>query len=212
MTQFFSVHPQTPQARLVRRAAEVVRAGGLIAYPTDTSYALGCRIGDRDAAERMRVLRELDPNHHFTLVCLTIAQAAQYARIDDTRFRIVKQAGAGDFVFILLATREVPRRLQHPRRRTIGIRLIGHPVAKALLEELGEPLLSSTLQLPEDLHPLNDGDEIVARLAGRIDLVLDAGPCGIEPSTVVDLTGQLPVVVREGKGRLESIGLVVADS
>jgi tRNA threonylcarbamoyl adenosine modification protein (Sua5/YciO/YrdC/YwlC family) len=211
MTQVFAVHPQSPQTRLVRRAADIVRAGGLIAYPTDTSYALGCRIGDRDAADRIRTVRELGPNHHFTLVCLAIAQAAQYARIDDTRFRIIKQAGAGDFVFILVATREVPRRLQHPRRRTIGIRWIGHPVAKALLEELGEPLLSSTLQLPGDLHPLNEGDEIHARLAGRIDCLLDAGPCGIEPSTVVDLTGPSPVVVREGRGRLERIGFVVAD-
>jgi tRNA threonylcarbamoyl adenosine modification protein (Sua5/YciO/YrdC/YwlC family) len=210
MTQVFSVHPLDPQPRLIRRAAEVVRTGGLIAYPTDTTYAFGCRIGDRDAVERIRALRALGSNHRFTLVCATIAQAAQYARIDDLRFRIMKQADVGDFVFILAATREVPRRLQHPRRRTIGIRLVGHPVAKALLAELGEPLLSSTLKLPGDLHPLHDADDIKARLAGRLDLLLDAGPSGLEPSTVVDLTGQEPAVVREGKGQPERIGLVLA--
>ena len=211
MTQSFSIHPVNPQARLIRRAADCVRSGGLIAFPTDTTYALGCRIGDKEAADRIRAIRMLGPDHHFTLMCADIAQIAQYARLDDIRFRTLKRAAAGEYVFLLTATREVPRRLQHPRRKTIGVRLAGHPVALALLAELGEPLLSTTLQLPGDPHPLNDGDEIRTRLAGRIDLVLNAGPCGIEPSTVVDLTGEVPVVVRKGKGPVERLGLVLAE-
>ena len=207
MTQAFSIHPANPQPRLVRRAADCVRSGGLIAYPTDTTYAFGCRIGDKDAADRIRALRQLPQEHHFALVCLGIAQAAQYARMDDVRFRTVKRAGSGDYVFILPATREVPRRLQHPRKKAIGVRITNHPVAKALLEELSEPLLSSTLQLPGDTYPLNDADEIRDRLEGRIDLVLDAGPCGLEPSTVVDLTADTPAVLRAGKGPVGRLGL-----
>jgi len=211
MTQVFSVHPVDPQVRLIRRAADFIRSGGVVAYPTDTSYALGCRIGDKEAADRIRSIRALPPEHLFTLVCSSIAQAAQYARMDDVRFRTIKRAGGGDYVYILPASREVPRRLQHPRRRTIGVRLITHPVALALLAELGEPLLSSTLQLPDDDYPLNDPDEIRSRLAGRIDVILDAGPCGMEPSTVVDMTGDMPVVLRKGKGSIGRLGLVEAE-
>lgn len=207
MTHAFSVHPADPQARLIRRAADCVRSGGLIAYPTDTTYAFGCRIGDKDAADRIRALRQLPPEHHFTLVCSGIAQAAQYARMDDMRFRIIKRAGCGDYVFILPATREVPRRLQHARKKAIGVRLTDHPVAAALLQELSEPLLSSTLQLPGDAYALNEADEIRQRLAGRIDLILDAGPCGLEPSTVIDLTGETPAVLRTGKGPIGRLGL-----
>ena len=211
MTQIFSIHPVDPQARLIRRAADYIRSGAVIAYPTDTSYALGCRIGDKNASDRIRSIRALSPDRHFTLVCSGIAQAAQYARLDDARFRTIKRAHSGDYVFILTASREVPRRLQHPRRRTIGVRLIAHPVALALLAELAEPLLSSTLKLPGDDYPMNDPEEIRDRLAGRIDLVLDAGPCGMEPSTVVDLTGDVPVVLRKGKGAVSRLGLVEPD-
>ncbi|HEX2212818.1 MAG TPA: L-threonylcarbamoyladenylate synthase [Mycobacterium sp.] len=211
MSQVFSIHPVNPQARLIRRAADCVRSGGVIAYPTDTTYALGCRIGDKEASDRMRAIRALSPDHHLTLVCSGIAQAAQYARMDDLRFRTVKRASSGDYVFILPATREVPRRLQHPRRKTIGIRLAGHPVAAALLVELAEPLLSTTLQFPGDPYPLNDAEEIRSRLGKRIDLILDAGSCGVEPSTVVDLTGALPVVLRKGKGPVGRLGLPVEE-
>jgi tRNA threonylcarbamoyl adenosine modification protein (Sua5/YciO/YrdC/YwlC family) len=207
VTQTFSVHPANPPARLIRRAADCVRSGGLIAYPTDTTYAFGCRIGDKEAADRIRALRQLPPEHHFTLVCSGIAQAAQYARMDDTRFRTIKRAGCGDYVFILPATREVPRRLQHPRKKAIGVRLTDHPVAVALLEELSEPLLSSTLRLPGEAYPLNDADDIRERLAGRIDLILDAGPCGLEQSTVIDLTTETPAVLRAGKGPIGRLGL-----
>ena len=211
MTQAFAIHPVNPQTRLIRRAADCVRSGGVIAYPTDTTYALGCRIGDKDATDRMRSIRALAPEHHLTLVCSDIAQAALYARMDDVRFRVIKRAGSGDYVFILPATREVPRRLQHPRRKAIGIRLTTHPVAVALIAELAEPLLSTTLHLPGDDYPMNDADDIRARMAGRIDLILDAGPCGMEPSTVVDLTGVDPMVLRSGKGPIDRLGLFATD-
>ncbi|MPZ42223.1 MAG: threonylcarbamoyl-AMP synthase [Betaproteobacteria bacterium] len=206
-----AIHPADPQARLIRRAADCVRSGGVIAYPTDTTYALGCRIGDKDASDRMRAIRALAPEHHLTLVCSGIGQAALYARMDDMRFRTIKRAGSGEYVFILPATREVPRRLQHPQKKAIGVRLTVHPVAAALIAELAEPLLSTTLQLPGDDYPMNDADEIRARMAGRIDLILDAGPCGMEPSTVVDLTGVAPVVIRKGKGPIDRLGLPATD-
>lgn len=206
MAQYLAVHPDNPQPRLIRRAAEIVRAGGVIAYATDSCYALGCRIGDKDAADRIRAIRQLPENHHMTLVCLKLAQVAQYARVDDLRFRIMKRVVPGSYVFILHATKEVPRRLQHPKRKTIGIRIPDHPVTTALLEELGEPLLSSTLQLSGDDFPLNDADDIRARLDSRLDLVLDSGSCGIEPSTVVDLTGDAPMIVRQGKGATTGFG------
>jgi tRNA threonylcarbamoyl adenosine modification protein (Sua5/YciO/YrdC/YwlC family) len=211
VTQAFAIHPANPQARLIRRAADCVRSGGVIAYPTDTTYALGCRIGDKDAADRMRSIRALAPEHHLTLVCSEIAQAALYARMDDVRFRMIKRAGSGDYVFILPATREVPRRLQHPRRKAIGVRLTMHPVAAALIAELAEPLLSTTLHLPGDDYPINDADDIRARMTGRVDLILDAGPCGMEPSTVVDLTGEEFMVVRSGKGPIDRLGMLATD-
>lgn len=206
MAQYLAVHPDDPQPRLIRRAGEIVREGGVIAYATDSCYALGCRIGDKDAAARIRAIRELPDTHHLTLVCLNIGQAAQYARIDDMRFRTMKRVTPGSYVFILPATKEVPRRLQHPKRKTIGIRVPDHPVTRALLEELGEPLLSSTLHLKGDDFPLNDADEIRTRLDKRLDLVLDSGACGIEPSTVVDLTGEAPQVVRQGRGPTAGFG------
>ena len=206
MAQYLAVHPLNPQPRLIRRGAEIVRSGGVIAYATDSCYALGCRIGDKDAADRIRAIRDLPETHHLTLVCCNMAQVAQYARVDDMRFRIMKRVTPGSYVFILPATREVPRRLQHPKRKTIGIRIPDHAVVKALLGELGEPLLSSTLHLAGDDNPLNDADEIRERLDKQLDVVLDSGPCGIEPSTVVDLTGEEPTVVRKGKGPTAGFG------
>jgi tRNA threonylcarbamoyl adenosine modification protein (Sua5/YciO/YrdC/YwlC family) len=211
MTQYLSVHPADPQARLVRRTAEVVRDGGVIAYPTDSCYALGCRIGDKAAADRVRAVRGLPEGRHLTLVCADLAQVAQYAKLDDFRFRVIKRVTPGSYVFIMPATREVPRRLLHPRRKTIGVRLPDHAVARMLVEALGEPLLSTTLLLHDDEYPLNDADEIRERLDGKVDLVLDGGACGLEPSTVVDLTGDAVTVVRRGKGPTIGMGWIGGD-
>lgn len=202
MSQYFQIHPVNPQPRLIRQAVAIVRAGGLIAYPTDSCYALGCHIGDKDALERIRRIRAADRHHHFTLVCSDLKQVAHYARVDNWQFRLMKAATPGPFTFLLPATRETPRRLQHPQRRTVGVRVPDHPVPRALLAELGEPLMSSTLWLPGDAHPLTDALEIRARLEHQLDLVLDAGACGLEPTTVVDLAVSPPVVVRQGKGVL----------
>jgi tRNA threonylcarbamoyl adenosine modification protein (Sua5/YciO/YrdC/YwlC family) len=206
VTQYLAVHPSNPQPRLIRRAAEILREGGVIAYPTDSCYALGCHIGDKAAADRIRAIREIPETHHLTLVCSGLGQAAQYARVDDWRFRIIKRITPGSYVFILPATREVPRRLQHPKRKTIGIRLPDHAVVQALLQELAEPVLSSTLTLAGEEGPLDDAEQIRARLDKRLDLVLDSGPCGLEPSTVLDLTGAEVVVLRKGKGTTAGFG------
>jgi tRNA threonylcarbamoyl adenosine modification protein (Sua5/YciO/YrdC/YwlC family) len=205
MAQFFSIHPVNPQPRLIARAAEIVRDGGVIAYPTDSCYALGCRIGDKDAMVRMRRIRGMDEEHHLTLMCRDLTQIGAYANVDNARFRLLKKLTPGSYTFILPASREVPRRLLHPRRRTIGVRVPDHPVAQALLAELKEPLLSATLVLPGDEHPLNDPEEIRSRLERQIEAVLDSGACGIEPSTVVDMTGPVPEIVRIGKGAVESV-------
>lgn len=205
MAQYFTVHPVNPQPRLIARAAAIVREGGVIAYPTDSCYALGCRIGDKDALARMRRIRGMDEQHHLTLMCRDLTQIGAYANVDNVRFRLLKKLTPGSYTFILPASREVPRRLMHPKRRTIGVRVPDHPVAQALLIELNEPLLSATLILPGDEHPLNEPSEIRSRLERQIDLVLDAGACGIVPSTVVDLTGPAPEVVRAGKGAIEPI-------
>src|SRR6185503_5181352 len=197
MAQFFSIHPTHPQARLVHRAADIVRAGGLIAYPTDSCYALGCELGATRALERVRGIGE---RHHLTLMCRDLAEIARYAMVDETAFRMLKTPGS--YTFILRARRPVPRRLTHPRRKTIGVRIPGHAVAHALLAELGEPMLSATLILPGDAQPLSDADDIRARLEHAVDLVIDAGSCGVEPSTVIDLSGATPAVLRAGKGSL----------
>jgi tRNA threonylcarbamoyl adenosine modification protein (Sua5/YciO/YrdC/YwlC family) len=207
VAQLFTVHPDNPQIRLIRQAAEIVRRGGVIVYPTDSCYALGCRIGDKAAMERIRAIRGFDERHHLTLVCRDLAEIGQYARIDNVQFRLLKAATPGSYAFILHATREVPKRLLHPSRRTIGVRVPEHKVAQALLAEIGEPLLSSTLLLPNDETPLNDGQEIRERLEHRVELVLDAGSCGIVPTTVVDLTGATPVITRVGKGSIELFGI-----
>jgi tRNA threonylcarbamoyl adenosine modification protein (Sua5/YciO/YrdC/YwlC family) len=203
VAQYFSIHPTHPQLRLARRAAEIVRGGGLIAYPTDSCYALGCHLGDAKAVERLRRVRGMDERHHLTLMCRDLSEIAAYAIVDDARFRLLKRATPGSYTFILRATREVPRRLAHPKRKTIGVRVPAHPVAHSLLAELNEPMLSATLLLPGETVPPSDAQEIRAALEHQIDLVLDAGSCGAEPSTVIDLTGDEPVVVRAGKGSLE---------
>jgi tRNA threonylcarbamoyl adenosine modification protein (Sua5/YciO/YrdC/YwlC family) len=203
VAQYFSIHPTHPQLRLARRAAEIVRGGGLIAYPTDSCYALGCHLGDAKAVERLRRVRGMDERHHLTLMCRDLSEIAAYAIVDDARFRLLKRATPGSYTFILRATREVPRRLAHPKRKTIGVRVPAHPVAHSLLAELNEPMLSATLLLPGETVPPSDAQEIRAALEHQIDLVLDAGSCGTEPSTVIDLTGDEPVVVRAGKGSLE---------
>lgn len=205
MSQYFQIHPVNPQLRLIRQAVAIVRAGGLIAYPTDSCYALGCHIGDKDALERIRRIRAADRHHHFTLVCADLKQVAHYARVDTWQFRLMKAATPGPFTFLLPATRETPRRLQHPQRRTVGVRIPDHPVPRALVAELGEPLMSSTLWLPGDAHPLTDAREIRARLEHQLELVLDAGACGLEPTTVVDLAVSPPLVVRQGKGDLPGV-------
>ena len=200
MAQYFEIHPTHPQARLVRRAAEIVRRGGLIAYPTDSCYALGCHLGDAAALARLRRVRGVDDKHHLTLMCRDLSEIATYAIVGNAQYRILKAVTPGSFTFILRATREVPRRLMHPKRKSIGVRVPGHPVAHALLAELNEPMLSATLALPGDAEPLSDAGEIRDRLEHALDLVIDAGSCGVTPSTVVDLTGDQPLIVRRGKG------------
>ncbi|MGH8397779.1 MAG: L-threonylcarbamoyladenylate synthase [Gammaproteobacteria bacterium] len=200
MSQFFSIHPETPQLRLIRRSVAILRAGGVIAYPTDSCYALGCLLGDKAAMERIRAIRAAGSGHNFTLVCRDLSEIAIYARVDNPTFRLLKAHTPGPYTFILRATHEVPRRLQHPRRKTIGIRVPGHPISQALLTELREPLMSSTLMLPGEAQPLTDPDDMRTRLEHVVDLVIDGGPCGFEPTTVVDLTQELPIVVRIGRG------------
>lgn len=202
VTQYLEIHPQNPQLRLVRRAVEAIRNGGVVAYPTDSCYALGCHAGDKDALERVRRIRQADKDHHFTLLCRDLSEIAKYARVETWQFRLLKACTPGPYTFLLPATREAPKIMQHPKRRTIGIRVPEHPVPRMLLEELSEPLLSSTLMLPGDDLPLNDGREIEERLGRQLDVILDAGHCGIEPTTVVDLSVSPPVVVRAGRGDL----------
>lgn len=208
MAQYFSIHPVDPQARLIREAAAIVHRGGIIAYPTDSSYAFGCRIGDPGAAQRIRRLREVDDKHHLTLVCMNLAEIGRYAQLSDEQFRIVKLGVPGSYTFVLPAAREVPRRLRHPRRRTIGVRVPDHAVAQALLAELGEPLLSSTLIPAGAIDPLNDPLEIRARYQHSLDLIIDSGACHLEPTTVVDLAVIPPAIVRLGRGDPARLGLV----
>lgn len=206
MSQYFVIHPDNPQVRLLRQAAAIVRGGGLIAYPTDSCYALGCQLGNKDAAERIRRIRQLEAHHHFTLVCKDLGELGRYARVDNRQFRLLKAATPGSYTFILEASREVPRRMMHPKRSTIGLRVPEHPIVAALLEELGEPLLSSTLQLPGDDLPITDGAEIRERLEHELELVLDAGSCGIEMTTVIDLTRDPPEITRQGRGNASVLG------
>jgi tRNA threonylcarbamoyl adenosine modification protein (Sua5/YciO/YrdC/YwlC family) len=205
MAEYFQLHPLNPQLRLIRRAAQMLRAGALIAYPTDSCYALGWHIGDRHAQERVRRIRQADRHHHFTLVCSSLAEVGRFARLETWQFRMLRACLPGPYTFLLRATRETPRRLQHARRRTIGVRIPSHAVPQLLLAELGEPLMSSTLLLPHESRPLTEGREIEARLGHEIDAILDGGDCGIEPTTVVDLSVTPPQIVRAGKGQLGPI-------
>jgi tRNA threonylcarbamoyl adenosine modification protein (Sua5/YciO/YrdC/YwlC family) len=207
MAQFFSIHPDNPQARLIKQAAEMVRNGAVIVYPTDSGYALGCHLDDKDAVQRIRQIREVDDKHLMTLVCRDLSELAKYARVDNAQFRLLKNNTPGSYTFILEATREVPRRLQHPKRSTVGLRIPDHRVALALLEELNEPLLSSTLILPETHHPMTDIDEIREHLDNLVDIIIEGGSVGLEPTTVLDLTEGAPVLVRKGKGETSHLGI-----
>jgi tRNA threonylcarbamoyl adenosine modification protein (Sua5/YciO/YrdC/YwlC family) len=210
MSQLLELHPRNPQLRLVRQAVAAMRAGGVIVYPTDSCYALGCAIGDKGAMARIAQIRETDKHHFFTLVCRDLSEIARYARVENWQYRLLKAATPGPYTFILEATREVPRRLLNPKRRAIGIRVPDHPVPRLLLGELGEPLMSSTLSLPGDQYPLTDAAEIHARLKHQVAVVLDGGNCGLTPTTVVDLTGGAPVIVRMGKGDPARLGATAA--
>lgn len=205
MAQFFSIHPENPQARLVRQATEIVRREGVVVYPTDSAYAIACEIGNKDGVERIRRLRQVGKGHNFTLVCRDLSELATYARVDNSTFRLLKAHTPGPYTFILDATREVPRRLMHPKRRTIGLRVPAHPIAEALLQDLGEPLMSSSLVLPGDDLPLTDPWEIRETLEHDVDLVIDGGFCGMETTTVVDLSGAEPVLLRQGRGSVEAL-------
>ncbi|SFD46629.1 L-threonylcarbamoyladenylate synthase [Streptomyces aidingensis] len=200
MAKYFDVHPDNPQRRTIGQAVQIVRDGGLIVYPTDSCFALGCRLGNSAGLDRIRAIRRLDDRHHFTLVCRDLAQLGQFAQLDNAVFRTVRAATPGRFTFILPATREAPRKLLHPRRRTVGVRIPGHAVAQALVEELGEPLISSTLLLPGQEEPLTQGWEIKEQLDHVVDAVLDSGDCGTEPTTVVDFSAAEPEIVRHGAG------------
>jgi tRNA threonylcarbamoyl adenosine modification protein (Sua5/YciO/YrdC/YwlC family) len=205
MGRLLEIHPRNPQERLIAEVAETLRSGGVVVYPTDSIYAIGCRIGEKRALERIRRLRELHRKHLFTLVCRDLSEIATYARVDNQSYRLIRSMTPGPYTFILPATKQVPKRLQHPRRRTIGIRVPTHPIPRALLEEMGEPLLSSTMQLPGDEHPLTEGFEIYERVHHDVDIVVDGGPCGMEPTSVVDLVGPYPEVVRSGMGNIDHL-------
>ncbi|MBQ1097524.1 L-threonylcarbamoyladenylate synthase [Streptomyces sp. NPDC097107] len=200
MAKYFDVHPDNPQPRSITQVADSVRSGALIAYPTDSCYALGCRLGSRDGIDRIRSIRQLDSRHHFTLVCQDFAQLGQFVQIDNDVFRAIKASTPGSYTFILPATREVPRMLQHPKKKTVGVRIPDHVVTQSLLTELGEPLLSSTLLLPGEEEPMTQGWEIKDRLDHVLDAVIDSGDCGTEPTTVVDFSGGAAEIVRRGAG------------
>jgi len=207
MAQYFSLHPEHPQPRLIRQAAEIVRSGGLIALPTDSAYALGCRPGDGQLLDRIRRIRGVDDRHHFTLMCRDLSEIAQYARVDNAIYRLLKATTPGPYTFILEGTRELPRRVLHPKRKTIGLRVPEHPVVGALLAELDGPLLTSTLLLPGESLPLTDAIAIRDRIGKLVELVIEAGYCGPEATTVIDLSGGAPELVRAGRGALEPFGL-----
>ncbi|NUT12912.1 MAG: threonylcarbamoyl-AMP synthase [Cupriavidus sp.] len=207
MSQYFEIHPLNPQSRLLKQAAQILQKGGLVALPTDSSYALACRLDDKAAVERLRRLRGIDDRHHLTLMCRDLSELGNFARVDNRQYRWLKGATPGPYVFILEATKEVPRRLSHPARKTIGVRVPDHAIPLALLGETGEPLISATLQLPGDQEPLNDPAQIRTRLEKQLDLVVDGGPAPAQPTTVIDLTGGEPELVRAGRGDIARFGL-----
>ena len=199
-SRYFEIHPKDPQPRSIKQLVELIREGGVVVYPTDSSYALGCQIGDKGAMERIARIRQTDKHHHFTLVCRDLSEISKYARINNAQYRTLKAFTPGPYTFLLEATRETPKRLQNPKRRTIGIRVPDHPVPRALLLELNEPIMSSTLIMPGEELPMSDAREIQERLEYVVDAVIDGGNCGFEPTSVIDLAGPAPIVVREGKG------------
>jgi tRNA threonylcarbamoyl adenosine modification protein (Sua5/YciO/YrdC/YwlC family) len=207
MSQFIAIHPQNPQARLINQSVAIIRAGGVIVYPTDSSYALGCHLGDKTAMERIRRIRQADKEHNFTLVCRDLSEIGIYAKVDNSAFRLMKNLTPGPYTFILKATHEVPRRLQNPKRKTIGVRVPDHPIAQAILALLGDPIMSSTLIMPNKEMPETDPEDIAELLETQVDLVIDGGHCGFEPTTVVDLMGDTPQILREGKG-LEKVTML----
>ncbi len=202
MSQFFQIHPETPQTRLIRQAATIVQEGGVIVYPTDSGYALGCHIGDKQALERIRRIRALDDKHNFTLVCRDLSELALYAKVDNVAYRALRSHTPGPYTFILMATNEVPRRLKHPKRKTIGLRVPDNVIAQSLLATLGEPMMSVTMILPGDELPLLDPYEIRSVLQSQVDLVIDGGYCGMEATSIIDLSGESPVILRRGAGSL----------
>ena len=200
MSQYFQIHPDNPQGRLIHNAVELIRQGAVVAYPTDSAYALGCHLEDKKALDRIRQIRRVDNKHNFTLMCRDLSEISTYARVDNVSYRILNHCTPGPYTFILPGTREVPRRLLHPKKRTIGLRIPDNRIVQALLEELGEPLMTSTLMLPGEVMPMTDAEDIRDALEKQLDLIIDGGHCGIDPTTVVDMTGELAVVVREGRG------------
>ena len=206
MAQFFAIHPDNPQDRLIKQAADIVRGGGVVAYPTDSCYALGCQLGDKAAMERILNIRQIDQKHHLTLMCADLSELGTYAKVDNSQFRLLKATTPGSYTFILQASKEVPARTLHPKRKTIGLRVPDNTIALALLAELGEPLLSCTLMLPADDEPLTDPYEIRDRLEHSVDAIIDGGWCGTEPTTVIDMTDGIELV-RQGKGDLAPFGL-----
>jgi len=200
MSQYFQIHPDNPQQRLIKQACQIILNGGLVVYPTDSGYALGCYLGDKAAMDRIRRLRQLDDSHNFTLVCRDLSELSVYAKFNNAVFRLIKAHTPGSYTFVLPATKEVPRRLQHPKRKTIGLRIPVHNIALALLEELNEPLMSSTLIMPGESLPMTEADEIAERIGKQVDLIIDGGACGNEPTTVVEFINDLPEVVRIGRG------------
>ncbi|MEO8936807.1 MAG: L-threonylcarbamoyladenylate synthase [Burkholderiaceae bacterium] len=207
MSQYFAPHPDNPQPRLIKQAAQIIREGGVVALPTDSCYALACHLDDKEAVTRLRRIRGIDDKHHLALLCRDLSEIGQYAQVDNVQYRLLKATTPGPYAFILPATREVPKRVSHPSRKTIGLRVPQNAILQALLAELDGPLLSTTLIMPGETLPLNDGEEIRQRLEHLLDLVLDGGACGIEPSTVIDLTGAAPVLIRAGVGALAPFGL-----
>lgn len=200
MSQFFQIHPDNPQSRLISQAVEIINKGGLVAYPTDSAYALGCHIGDKGALDRIRTIRQLDKHHNFTLVCRDLSELSTYAKVSNQTFRLLKNHTPGAYTFILEATSEVPKRLLHPKRKTIGLRVPDNAIVQALLDELREPLMTSSLMMPGDEYPLLDPYDIRETLEHQLELVIDGGFCGMEPTTVIDLTGETPELLRQGKG------------
>jgi tRNA threonylcarbamoyl adenosine modification protein (Sua5/YciO/YrdC/YwlC family) len=207
MSQFFQVHPVNPQARLIKQAAQIIHGGGIVAVPTDSCYALVCHLDDKGAVERLRRIRGIDEKHHLTLLCRDLSELGVYARVDNRQFRLLKAATPGPFTFILEATKVVPRRLSHPSRKTIGLRVPEDAIINALLAELEQPLLGSTLIMPNETEPLNDADTICERLGKQLELIIDGGACSMEPTTVIDLTGPDAVLVRQGRGDAAAFGL-----